>query len=136
METQAIIVVRICGSFVPTVTAHSALIRRGIAAAVATTGDSDTRMASPIDAPAASVSEITFDPLACQGECSTTELRRPVLTGDSLTAQSSWSELSWSMIRCDRTVRVDERRDGRRPGSGIRSAMLLSGLTTMGSDIT
>ena len=34
-----------------------------------------------------------------QGECSTTELRRPVLTGDSLTAQSSWSELSWSMIR-------------------------------------
>src|ERR1700727_4079955 len=71
-----------------------------------------------------------------QGECSTAELRRPVLTGDSLTAQSSCSELSWSMIRCDRTVRVGERRDGRRPGSGIRSALLLNGLTTMVSDMT
>jgi len=68
-------------------------------AAVATTGDSGTRTVSPIDAPPASVIRTTFAPVAYQGECSTTELRRPVLTGDSLTAQSSWSEVSWSMIR-------------------------------------
>src|SRR5271155_4532486 len=66
-----------------------------------------------------------------QGECSTTELRRPVLTGDSLTAHSSSGpERSWSITRWERTVRGGGRRDGRRPGNGIRSAMLLSGLTT------
>jgi hypothetical protein len=34
------------------------------------------------------------------------------------------------MIRCDVTVRDDDRFLGRRPGSGIRSAILLNGLTT------
>ena len=58
-----------------------------------------------------------------QGECSTTELRRPA-NPTSLSAQ-----LSASMTRCDATGRVDDRL-GRRPGNGMRSAMLLSGLTT------
>src|SRR6202008_1751298 len=63
-----------------------------------------------------------------QGECSTTELRRPGKSAASLTGH--WS---LSMMRVERTDRDDGRR---RPGSGMRSAMLLNGLTTMVSAMT
>src|SRR6478609_2195423 len=66
---------------------------------------------------------------ALQERCSTAELRRP--TGLSLSGHSSAS-----ITRCDDTVRDDDRLRGRRPGSGIRSAMLLSGLTTWLSVMT
>src|SRR6476620_741327 len=57
-----------------------------------------------------------------QGECSTTELRRP----SNPTRLSG--QFSASMTRCERTE-VDDRL-GRQPGIGMRSAILLSGLTT------
>ena len=40
------------------------------------------------------------------------------------------------MTRCERTVRDTPGRPGRRPGNGIRSAMLLSGFTTIVSPMT
>jgi hypothetical protein len=54
-----------------------------------------------------------------------TELRGRVETAPIISAQSSWS-----MTRCEDTGRAVGRRPGLRPGNGIRSAMLLSGLTT------
>src|SRR4026207_2284866 len=57
-----------------------------------------------------------------QGECSTTELRRP----SNPTRLSG--QFSASMTRCERTE-VDDRL-GRQPGIGMRSAIVLRGVTT------